>query len=137
SGGRARPVDRGGDPRSGRRGLRRHRGVPPGRPNRRHDAGPHTRKGARPAQSPRRLMAAGYSGTPLAKKLGIKSGDSVALLGSPTGFQATLEGLPDDARVRTAARGTNAVVVSFHTWRADLDQRVDTLLDILDVNGGL
>jgi len=80
---------------------------------------------------------AGYSGTPLAKKLGIKGGDSVALLGAPPGFEATLEGLPDDALVRRAARGTNAVVVSFHTVRADLVERVPKLLAILDVNGGL
>src|SRR5207245_592607 len=127
-----------GHARSCRRGLRRHGAVPARRSHRRHDDRPDTGEGARPAQGPRRLTSvAGYSGTPLAKKLGIKSGDSVALLGSPAGFQATLEGLPDDAHVRTTARGTNAVVVSFHTRRAHLEQRVDTLLGILDINGGL
>ena len=80
---------------------------------------------------------AGYSGTPLAKKLGIKSGDAVALLGAPSGFAGTLDGLPDEVSVRHAARGTNAVVVSFHTQRADLEVRVPKLLEILDVNGGL
>ena len=80
---------------------------------------------------------AGYSGTPLAKKLGIKAGDAVAVLGAPAGFTNTLEGLPDGASVRTAARGTNAVVVSFHTERAHLEQRVPKLLDVLDKNGGL
>ena len=82
-------------------------------------------------------MAAGYSGTPLAKKLGIRSGDAVALLGAPTGFAATLDGLPEEVHFRNSARGTNAVIVSFHTQRADLEQRVDTLLAALDVNGGL
>ena len=80
---------------------------------------------------------AGYSGTPLAKKLGIKPADQVALLGAPDGFERTLEGLPDGVQVRTAARGTNAVIVSFHTQRADLERRVTALLDALDVNGGL
>jgi len=80
---------------------------------------------------------AGYSGTPLAKKLGIKPGDSVALLAAPVGFERTLAGLPDGVQLRTAARGTNAVVVSFHTRRADLERRVPTLLHALEVSGGL
>ena len=82
-------------------------------------------------------MAAGYSGTPLAKKLGIKTGDAGALLGAPAAFAATLDGLPDGVQLRTAARGRNAVIVSFHTQRADLEGRVDALLAALEVNGGL
>ena len=48
---------------------------------------------------------AGYSGTPLPKKLGIKPGMSVALLGAPKNFAATLGTLPAGARLadRTAA----------------------------------
>ena len=80
---------------------------------------------------------AGYSGTPLAKKLGIKPGDSIALLAAPDGFERLLDGLPDGVQLRTTARGTNAVIVSFHTQRADLERRVPTLLGILEVNGGL
>jgi len=80
---------------------------------------------------------AGYSGTPLAKKLGIKPGDSVALLAAPDGFERTLDGLPDGVQLRATARGTHAVVVSFHTQRADLERRIPSLLRALDVNGGL
>jgi hypothetical protein len=82
-------------------------------------------------------VPAGYSGTPLAKKLGIKEGHAVALLGAPKRFAGELEGLPDGVKLGTAARGTNDVIVSFHTERADLEQRVPTLLDVLDVDGGL
>ena len=82
-------------------------------------------------------MPAGYSGTPLATKLGIKDGHVVALLGAPKGFEATLDGLPAAMRVRTRATGTADVVVSFHTERADLEARVPKLLDVLDVDGGL
>ena len=82
-------------------------------------------------------MAAGYSGTPLAKKLGIKPGHAVALLGAPDGFEATLEGLPDGVTFRTAARGTNDVLVTFHTRRADLEQRLPARLAAMDVDGGL
>ena len=81
-------------------------------------------------------MAAGYSGTPLAKKLGIREGHTVALLKAPDGFASTLEGLPDDVVLRTAARGTNDVIVSFHTKRADLAGRLPKLVEAMDVDGG-
>ena len=80
---------------------------------------------------------AGYSGTPLAKKLGITEGATVGLLGAPDGFEGLLEGLPDAVTIRTRAAGTCDVVVSFHTRRADLEKRLPKLLDVLDVDGGL
>jgi hypothetical protein len=82
-------------------------------------------------------MAAGYSGTPLAQKLGIKEGHSVALLGAPEGFEALLEGLPDGVTFRRRAQGTNHVVVSFHSRRADFEKRLSTLVAAMDVDGGL
>jgi hypothetical protein len=81
-------------------------------------------------------MAAGYSGTPLAQKLGIKAGQRVAVLGAPDGFVSSLE-LPADVSVATAARGTFDTIVSFHTSRSHLQGRVPTLLGVLDVDGGL
>jgi hypothetical protein len=42
---------------------------------------------------------AGYSGTPLAKKLGIKPGHHVALLNAPDAFESLLVDLPADAVV--------------------------------------
>ncbi|MBA2283437.1 MAG: DUF3052 family protein [Acidimicrobiia bacterium] len=82
---------------------------------------------------------AGYSATPLAKKLGIKDGSRVALLCAPRTFDpAALEPLPDDARVVTGAtKDPCDVILSFHTERADLEARVPALLDALDVDGGL
>jgi len=46
---------------------------------------------------------AGYSGTPLPKKLGIKPGARVGLAGAPDGFGALLEPLPDGARIEAGA----------------------------------
>jgi hypothetical protein len=46
---------------------------------------------------------AGYSGTPLPKKLGIKRGARVGLAGAPDGFGALLEPLPDGAGVEAGA----------------------------------
>jgi hypothetical protein len=78
---------------------------------------------------------AGYSGTPLAKKLGITSGSRLAVLGAPDGF--AIDALPDGAVVRTAARGPLDVIVSFHTSRADLARRLPVLMRALHVDGGL
>jgi hypothetical protein len=80
----------------------------------------------------------GYSGTPLAKKLGIKPGHTIALARAPEGFEAVLgETLPEAVTVRRRAQGRNDVIVSFHTRRADLDRRFPTLVKALDVDGGL
>ena len=80
---------------------------------------------------------AGYSGTPLAKKLGIREGNVVGLLGAPDGFVDLLDGLPDAVTFRTQARGTMEVIVSFHTRRSHFERRLPVLLRALDVDGGL
>jgi hypothetical protein len=58
-------------------------------------------------------QAAGYSGTPLPKKLGIKPGMTVALIGAPPGFSRVLGELPEGAKLRTGARGRPALVIWF------------------------
>ena len=78
---------------------------------------------------------AGYSGTPLAKKLGITDSTRLAVLSAPDGFQ--IEALPASVTPRTAARGVSDVIVAFHTSRADLARRLPTLTRALDVDGGL
>ena len=40
------------------------------------------------------MPVAGYSGTPLAKKLGIKEQANVVVVGAPTGYRELLEPLP-------------------------------------------
>jgi hypothetical protein len=70
----------------------------------------------------------GYSGAPLPRKLGIKPGHRVLLLGAPDGFEAgTLGALPEGVRVARRAGGAADVIVSFHTRRADLARRLPTL----------
>ena len=63
-------------------------------------------------------VMAGYSGTPLPKKLGIKPGMSVALLGAPKNFAATLGVLPAGAHLadRTTA-GTGLTLWFVRTHR--------------------
>lgn len=79
-------------------------------------------------------MTAGYSGTPLPQKLGIKEGSRVAVLGAPEGFALDL---PDGATLRTRATGSVDVIVSFHTERADLAARLPELRSIMEPNAGL
>jgi CheY-like chemotaxis protein len=82
---------------------------------------------ARPPAKPVVHQAlAGYSGTPLPKKLGIKPGSVVTLMGAPPDFENTLGDLPDDVRIRRQARGKANVVILFAKSRADLDRRLQT-----------
>jgi hypothetical protein len=80
---------------------------------------------------------AGYSGTPLPRKLGIKDASRVAVVGAPDGFEATLGELPDGATVKTTARGKADVVVCFLTARSVLERRFDALKRAVYPDGGL
>ncbi len=80
---------------------------------------------------------AGYSGTPLPKKLGIKDGSRVALVRAPQSFRSTLGSLPDGVRVRHEARGVNDVLVFFATRRHELEHRFRRLAGRIEPNGGL
>ncbi|MGD0686209.1 MAG: hypothetical protein ABSA03_13960 [Streptosporangiaceae bacterium] len=73
--------------------------------------------------------AAGYSGTPLPGKLGIKAGHAVALIDAPPGFADLLAPLPDSVTVRDGLGATAPldVIVFFAAWRADLAARLDVL----------
>jgi hypothetical protein len=79
---------------------------------------------------------AGYSGTPLAQKLGIKEGHHVVLLGAPGGFARALAPLPP-VKLASALRGTADVVVLFVTRRAELAARVPSVMKKLARAGGL
>jgi hypothetical protein len=71
---------------------------------------------------------AGYSGTPLPKKLGIKPGSTIALVGAPAGFE--VGELPEDASVRLDARGRADLVVWFVRSRRELrPERLARLAD--------
>ena len=80
---------------------------------------------------------AGYSGTALTQKLGIKPGARVALLRAPEGFEHALEPMPDGARLRHQARGQHDVVLFFATRLAELERRFDTLARATGYAGGL
>ena len=78
---------------------------------------------------------AGYSGTPLPRKLGIKPGHRVLLLAAPDGFE--LGALPDGVSVARHARGTADVILSFHTARSGLARRMPRLRELMEPAAGL
>jgi hypothetical protein len=80
-------------------------------------------------------VTAGYSGTPLPRKLGIKPGHRVLLLAAPDGFE--LRELPDGVRVVRRASGVADVILSFHTARAELARRMPKLRALMDPAAGL
>ena len=80
---------------------------------------------------------AGYSGTPLPKKLGIRQGATLALVAAPRGFERDLAPLPADVEVRTQARGKLDVIVFFATRERELARRFPVLARALQPDGGL
>jgi hypothetical protein len=80
------------------------------------------------------IAVAGYSGTPLAQKLGIKQGSTLALLDEPSG---TVAPLPTGVTVTRQARGSADVAVAFFTDRAALERRVGALSKMIFPDGGL
>lgn len=70
-------------------------------------------------------LVAGYSGTPLPRKLGIGPEHRVAVIDEPDGFRAILRPLPDGVDFRTTLRGRAEVVVLFTTSRRALVRRID------------
>jgi hypothetical protein len=85
-----------------------------------------------------RAVTAGYSGTPLPRKLGIKEGHRVGLVSAPETFAATLGELPEGVSlVRGRLRGPLDVVVAFFTERHELERRLARLIGLIDRAGGL
>ena len=70
---------------------------------------------------------AGYSGTPLPRKLGITPGSRLALLDAPPGFEATLGALPEAVATKDSLRGGADVAICFVTERRMLARRIDAL----------
>jgi Protein of unknown function (DUF3052) len=86
------------------------------------------------------MMAAmaGYSATPLARKLGIKAGHVIALLDAPSGFPDLLEPLPEAAKTVDGLDGGGPfdVVIGFTTKRDTLVRWVAEVRPVLAAAGG-
>jgi hypothetical protein len=75
--------------------------------------------------------AGGYSGTPLAKKIGVKPGHQVRLRHAPD--QWDIPGLPEDCEVADGGPRGADVTVAFYRERRQLDaEGPDLVLDLAD-----
>jgi hypothetical protein len=84
------------------------------------------------------VVTAGYSGTPLHRKLGFKPGMRAHCAGAPEGFDSLLGELPDGVRV-LARPGDEPLqlVVLFVRNRRELERRLPGLQRRLDTAGML
>lgn len=72
-------------------------------------------------------MPAGYSKTPLAKKLGLKPGMRACVIGAPHGYRASLEPLPENVVwLKRPGRAMDFLQV-FATSQAELARRLASL----------
>lgn len=75
--------------------------------------------------------------TPLARKLGIKSGSRVAFVDQPDGFDRALRPLPRGVKIAERVAAPLDVVVLFSHRRSALARRIPSLKKALDEAGGL
>jgi hypothetical protein len=80
---------------------------------------------------------AGYSGTPLAKKLGIAEGHTVGLVNPPDGFVELLEPLPADVAIVAGVRSRRDVVVMFARHRREVESKLAALTKAVFPDGGI
>jgi CheY-like chemotaxis protein len=63
------------------------------------------------------------SGRPLAQKLGVKAGSTLALVEAPDGIERILAPLPEDVALRHGNRGAREMTLWFITARRELERR--------------
>lgn len=80
---------------------------------------------------------AGYSGAPLAKKLGIKEQTSVVAVGAPTGYGKLLEPLPAAVRFAAKIDQTVDIVHVFSTKKAELARALASYRKALQPNAAV
>jgi hypothetical protein len=78
---------------------------------------------------------AGYSGTPLARKLGVTDDTTIVAIGAPKNYGALLAPLPAGARISSRGAKAPRFVHMFTTARADLAQRLRRLRGTLAQDG--
>jgi hypothetical protein len=82
---------------------------------------------------------AGYSQTPLAKKLGIKQGNTVLVIDPPDDLAGNLEPLPSDTTVTSDITSSCDVdvILLFCTSQGDLHRHLRRSANMLTPSGGL
>ena len=83
------------------------------------------------------MSSAGYSGTPLPRKLGIGEGSRLLLVDAPADFAATLGDLPPGVELVEAGAGAVDVAILFAVGAATVRARFADLAASLEPAGGL
>ena len=78
---------------------------------------------------------AGYSKTPLAQKLGIKPGTTVAVLGAPAGYKKLLAPVPEKVSFADKASAGSSFVHLFVSERRTLEKELKRLRTLLEDAG--
>jgi hypothetical protein len=82
-------------------------------------------------------MPTGYSGTPLAKKLGFKSGQRVSAPGAPPNYRKLLAPLPDGVEFQTRVTKTTDLVHLFTTSKTELAKSLVAWLEVLNPDAAI
>jgi hypothetical protein len=81
-------------------------------------------------------VTAGYSGTPLAKKLGFKPGTKVLLVGDvPKDYRTLVSPLPERVTLASTCKAPHAAVHVFVTKRTELEKHLRELRKSLEPDG--
>jgi hypothetical protein len=80
---------------------------------------------------------AGYSGTPLAQKLGIKAGQKVATIGGPAGYRKLLAPLPEAVSFSTNIAAGATFIHLFVSERKTLEKELKRLRKMIADTGTL
>lgn len=83
------------------------------------------------------MSTAGYSGTPLPRKLGLREGSRLLLSGEPDGFADTLGELPPGVELVAAREGAVDVAILFALDASAVRFRFAELASALQPAGGL
>lgn len=78
---------------------------------------------------------AGYSGTPLIKKLGVKEGFRVGLVNAPKSFLGLLGKLPDDVVIDTRLKPPLDLVMLFAESQKTLQMKFPVVAEKIKANG--
>jgi bifunctional DNA-binding transcriptional regulator/antitoxin component of YhaV-PrlF toxin-antitoxin module len=80
---------------------------------------------------------AGYSGTPLARKLGIKPGTRLCFVNAPPGYVSLLEPLPEELEIVSEGGSELDIVHGFVRRRADLIELIERYKNMIKQEGAI
>lgn len=83
------------------------------------------------------MATSGYSGTPLAKKLGIKPGFVVAVVNGPADYRELIDPVPDDVRIIEQAEHSTDLVHLFTNSRVELFGKLAELVRQIKQDGSI